>query len=49
MYKNGFNPCFDGSVARVCVICKRAYDYDCFNPCFDGSVARVRRSGVLIP
>ena len=37
-----FNPCFDGSVARVyCAVTLAAGYRFCFNPCFDGSVARV--------
>ena len=37
----GFNPCFDGSVARGVPIQSRpGRSIRGFNPCFDGSVAR---------
>ena len=44
----GFNPCFDGSVARASCFSSRAIYEPCFNPCFDGSVAR-GSSGSLNP
>ena len=36
----GFNPCFDGSVARACADFLTCAWSEGFNPCFDGSVAR---------
>ena len=43
----GFNPCFDGSVARgeIRNVLEVALEKR-FNPCFDGSVAR---GGVTMP
>ena len=37
---NCFNPCFDGSVARVDADSEKNRPSPSFNPCFDGSVAR---------
>ena len=36
-----FNPCFDGSEARVSPLALPRKSTCCFNPCFDGSEARV--------
>ena len=36
----GFNPCFDGSVARGDTGVSVTVGPTGFNPCFDGSVAR---------
>ena len=36
----GFNPCFDGSEARVIDLLTGFTAYQGFNPCFDGSEAR---------
>ena len=36
-----FNPCFDGSEARVAMRMSIFALIACFNPCFDGSEARV--------
>ena len=38
---SSFNPCFDGSVARVLAKHLMPTRQQSFNPCFDGSVARV--------
>ena len=43
----GFNPCFDGSVARGNDPFKVMYNLiPGFNPCFDGSVARGAETSV---
>ena len=42
----GFNPCFDGSVARGMLSFVGLISLLCFNPCFDGSVARGIRGGL---
>ena len=41
---NSFNPCFDGSEARVLVEAVELIFVRGFNPCFDGSEARAPRS-----
>ena len=47
--RSGFNPCFDGSVARGKEVHVCGDLHLGFNPCFDGSVARGRLSRLVFP